>query len=318
MTRRAFNTMLVLAAAIFAASPAAAQTAASPGAAQTKVTLLDSNIINYLPAYVAIDQGIFARHGLTVERTTIPNASYTTTALFSGSGQVGTLSPIPLIQASGAGLGLVALAPRAVVPTALPSGVVVREDSPLRTAQDLVGRKVAVAGINGALHVLTRQWLSDSGVDAAKVTFVELPFSQMADALRTSQVDAITSIDPFMTRITDAHAGRSIHDLLNGTPPGTASAFYTATADWAKAHRDAVAAFRASLEEAGQFITEHPTQARQILAGYTKLPAQAIEQTPLPNFKFTTTAAQIQYWADISLKQGLIDAKPDAAAMVLP
>lgn len=285
--------------------------------AQTAIKMLDSNIVNYLAAYVAIDQGIFARHGLTVERTVIPNASYTTTALFSGSSQVGTLSPIPLIQASTQGLGLVAIAASDVTPSPIHSGVVVREDSPVQTAADLVGRKVAVAGINGALHVLARQWLTDSGVNIDRVTFVELPFSQQGDALRSGQVDAIATIDPFMTRITSAGAGRSIHDLLNGTPPGTASAFYASTAEWAKAHPEAVTAFRASLDEAGQFIGAHPAEARQILAKYTKLPVAAVEQTPIPNFKFAATAGQIEFWAKIAKDQGLIDSEPDAAAMIL-
>lgn len=296
---------------------AAALLAPATGWAQTKVTLLDSNIINYLPAYVAVDQGIFEHHGLTVDRTVIQNASYTTTALFSGSGQVGTLSPIPLIQASAGGLGLVAVAASDTVPSPIHSGVVVREDSPIKAARDLVGKKVAVAGINGALHVLTRKWLIDSGVDESKVTFVELSFSTMADALRSGQVDAVTSIDPFLTRIVEARAGHSIFDLLNSTPPGTASAFYTCTADWAKAHPDAVKAFRASLEEAGRFIAEHPDQAREILAKFTKLPAQAIQQTPFPNYKFQATAAQVNFWAGIAKQQGLIDSEPDAAAMVI-
>ena len=105
---------------------------------------------------------------------------------------------------------------------------------------------------------------------------------------------------------------------MNSAPPGTASAFYTCTADWAKAHPDAIAAFRQSLDEAGRFIGEHPDQAKQILAAYTKLPVASIEQTPLPNFRFQATPAQIQYWEDISKKQGLIDTMPDAAAMILP
>lgn len=291
--------------------------ASLPAAAQTRITLLDSNIVNYLPAYVAIDQGIFGRHGLAVERTVVPNASYTTAALFSGSGQIGTLSPVPLVQAGAAGLGLVAIASSDVVPSPIHSGIVVREDSPIQRAQDLVGKKVAVAGINGALHVLARKWLADNGVDLRRVTFVELSFSQMADALRSNQVDALTSIDPFLTRIVDAHAGRSIFDLLNSTPAGTASAFYTCTADWAQAHADAVAGFRASLAEAGRFIAEHPEQARQILAKFTKLPPQAVEQTPMPNFQFEATADQIRYWSGLAKAQGLADAEPDAAAMVV-
>ncbi len=309
MVRRLCNRLAGVAAALALLAPAA-------GWAQTKVALLDSNIINYLPAYVAMDQGIFERHGLTVERTVIQNASYTTAALFSGSGQVGTLSPIPLVQASAGGLGLVAVAVSDIVPSPIHSGVVVREDSPVKAARDLAGKKVAVAGINGALHVLARRWLADNGVDDSKVTFVELSFPTMADALRSGQVDAVTSIDPFLTRIVDAHAGHVIFDLLNSTPPGTASAFYTCTTDWAKAHPDAVKAFRASLEEAGRFIAEHPDQARDILARFTKLPAQAVQQTSFPNYKFPVTTAQLGFWAGIAKQQGLIDSEPDIAAMV--
>lgn len=91
--------------------------APGPAEAQTKITMLDSNTVTYLPAYVVLDQGIFAHHGLEITRTVIPNASYTTTALFSGSGQVVTLTPIPLIQATTQGLDLVAISASDVVPS---------------------------------------------------------------------------------------------------------------------------------------------------------------------------------------------------------
>lgn len=108
-------------------------------------------------------------------------------------------------------------------------------------------------------------------------------------------MDATATVDLFMTRITDGHMGRSIVDLLNSAPPGTASAFYACTAEWANARADAIAAFRASLDETGRFIVEHPDQAKGILATYTKLPVAAVEQTPLPNFQFKASPAQIRY-----------------------
>ena len=53
--------------------------------------------------------------------------------------------------------------------------VMVKPDSPIKTAKDFEGKRVATAGLNAFLHVLFRKWLSENGADYKKVTFTETP-----------------------------------------------------------------------------------------------------------------------------------------------
>jgi len=49
-----------------------------------------------------------------------------------------------------------------------------RTGSGIKTAPDLIGRKVGVPGLGGALDVLGRNWVKTNGVDYHKVNWVEV------------------------------------------------------------------------------------------------------------------------------------------------
>ena len=80
------------------------------------------------------------------------------------------------LQAIDGGLDQVALAATNVFPERTNSGVIVRAGSNINSAQDLIGKRVGVPGINGLLDVVLRRWLTARGVDTRRVTFVEVSF----------------------------------------------------------------------------------------------------------------------------------------------
>ena len=73
-------------------------------------------------------------------------------------------------------------------------GTYVLEDSPVRTAQDLVGRKVGINTLGAQHEAVTRSWLADQGLSADEVEKVELtviPPVNAEQALREGQLDAV-------------------------------------------------------------------------------------------------------------------------------
>jgi ABC-type nitrate/sulfonate/bicarbonate transport system substrate-binding protein len=143
----------------------------------------------------------------------------------------------------------------------------------------------------------------------------------MGDTMKAGLVDVVAAILPFYARIVDAKIGYDIGDLYAPVPDGTLMAFYGASRAWARQNPDAVAGFRAALDEAVAFIAEpsHAPAVQQILAKYTKLPLGA-EPPPVP----TTLHVQVEpealaFWIAVAHDQGLIGQKKlEPASLIAP
>jgi ABC-type nitrate/sulfonate/bicarbonate transport system substrate-binding protein len=75
------------------------------------------------------------------------------------------------------------------------AGYYVKEDSPINTARDLIGKKVSVNTLGAHLEFVLREYLSRNGVstaEAKQVTLVAVPPVTGEQALRQGQVDVST------------------------------------------------------------------------------------------------------------------------------
>jgi ABC-type nitrate/sulfonate/bicarbonate transport system substrate-binding protein len=75
------------------------------------------------------------------------------------------------------------------------NGYYVKEDSPIKTARDLIGKKVAVNTLGAHLEFVLREYLARNGVspaEAKEVTLVAIPPVTGEQALRQGSVDVTT------------------------------------------------------------------------------------------------------------------------------
>ena len=237
-------------------------------------------------------------------------------ALIGQTAQIVTPSALAVIQADDSGLDIVFVASSNVSPSASRTGVFVRNGSNLHKPADLVGKTVGVPSLNTLIHVITRRWLKENGVDNNKVNFAEVGFQQMADVLGAGILDAVDAIDPYYDRV--AEVGYVIGDPDATMPTGSLTSVYATTRAWAEANRPTIEAFRQSLAEAIQFIARDPDKAKQSLAKYTKLPPAVAAKSPMPNLEVTVRPEQVQFFIDLARDQGLIKSNPDAARMIAP
>lgn len=289
-----------------------------PAAAQTKINLMYTAVSAYGAAFVAKDQGFFAKRGLDVELTMTTNGSLIMAAIMSGSVQIGTPTPTVFLQAIDGGIDGVALAATNVVPDASRSGLLAREGAHIASPADFVGKKVGVPGMGGMLHVVFTKWLQDNKIDPRRVTVVEVGFPQMSDALRSGAVDAVAAADPFHSRIIAQKTGVFVADHIRNLPPQTIASVFAASRQWAGANPQAVKAFQEAIQEAVNFIPKNPDAAKDSFARHTKLPPPVVAALPLPSIQARITPAQIDFWSDVMLSQGLITKKPDAGKLVAP
>ena len=290
--------------------------AANSAAGSEKLTLLYSPTTGLMPSYIAKDHGIFEKHGLDVDLLLLTNQGAVISALMGGSAQIVTPSALAVIQAQEAGLDVVFVASSSMSPSASRTGVFVKNGSNLHNAHDLIGKKVGVPSLNTLIHVITRRWLKEQGVDYNQVNFAEVGFQQMADVLSSGVLDAVYAIEPYYNRV--AEVGYPIGDPDATLPKRTLTSVYATTREWAEAHRATLTAFRQSLTDAIAFIASNEAAARQSLVKYTKQRPDIVASAALPVLEVTVEPRQVQFFIDLAREQGLIKSNPDGAAMIAP
>jgi len=295
-------------------------TLAAAGAAQaaTALTIGFTPVTGNLAAYVATDEGFFAKQGVDAKMIEIPIGTDIPAALVSDSIQIGAPTPTVVLQANDAGLDLVMLTATSVFPNPDPGGLVARFGSDIKTPKDVVGKRVGVPGLNGFLHVMFRRYLKLQGVDDSGVKYVEVPFPRFPDALKSGNIDAYPAVDPFFSRAIATKAGYLVADWSQGIPDGTLTVVLVATRKWSTDHPDAVMGFRAAMREATEFINVPANEPawRKSLAKHTGLPPPVVANIAKPNLGVDITPEQVKFWIDICHEQNMIKGNPDPASVI--
>lgn len=293
---------------------------AAPASAATKINLLYIPGGDFVPAFVAKDQGIFEKHGLDVDMSIAQNGSVISAALAADQAQIGVPTPPVLLQANEQGLDLVVVAGATVLPFPKDAaGVIAREG--INQPKDLIGKKVAVPGFGGSFDVITRYWVGTHGVDIHQVNWIELQFPQMGDALKSGLADAVLAVNPFYARILDSKVGHTMGNPWDSAPSGTMIVLYAATKAWAGKNPDAIKAFRASLDEGVAYVKDpaHAAAVHDSIAKWTKLPPAAAASIAIPDdLEPQAKPDGLTFWIKAAREQGLIKGNPDPASLIAP
>lgn len=294
----------------------------SPASAATKIKLLYVPASVYAASWVAQDLGLFEKHGLDVDLTFAANGATIAAALVGNSAQIGAVTPPQLLQGDEQGLDLVIVAGTFVYP-APPGGLgmVVREGSGIKNASDLIGKKVGVPSFGGTNDVFAKKWVELHGADYHKINWVEIPFPQMSDALKSGLLDAVVTNVPFYPHIIASKVGYDIGDWSSAAPAGTLVNTYASTRSWAAENSQIIGAFRAALDEAASYINDqtHTALVYASISKYAKLALESVAAQPIAsNFDSHVAPQNIKFWIDVAHEQGLINGNPDPANLIAP
>jgi NitT/TauT family transport system substrate-binding protein len=285
--------------------------------ALTKIKLGYSNVSGFTGMFVAREEGMFAKHGLEVEPVLVALNSMMPAALVGGSLQIASPSPPVFFQAIEGGLDIVVIAGCSSNDTSQSGqGVVARSDVRIHSAKDFEGKRVGVPGIGSYMQVLFRRWLVNQGADERKVVYVEVPFAQGSDILRSGNVDALLTSDPYYSRIIKAKTGYLVSHYLMDMPDGLFSLYFASNREWAQKNPALIKAFRAALEEGNAYLAKEPAKSRAILGRALKLPPDAVASIIIPKLKVDVPMKDLQYWIDTLVEQGVTKTHPDPAKLM--
>ncbi|WNV86155.1 ABC transporter substrate-binding protein [Umezawaea sp. Da 62-37] len=279
----------------------------------TEVTVGVIPIVDVAPVYLGIKQGFFTAEGLDVKLETAQGGAAIVPGVVSGQYQFGFSNTTSLLLASSQGLPLEVVA-SGVASTGEQGedfgGVIVRADSPIRSAADLAGKRVAVNTLKNINTTTVNQVVRDAGGDPSTIQYVELAFPDIVSAVAKGDVDAGQVVEPFLT-IAASQDDRQVVSNYAGTDPGLTVGMYFASRSYTSQNPKAVASFTAAVNKSMEYATAHPDEARAILATYTKIDAAVQADLVLPKWPTTIDRGPVQRLADLAQQDGLITKQPN-------
>lgn len=207
----------------------------------------------------------------TIEWFNFPAAQPLGEALNAGAIDVGGLGDAPLIFAYAAGARIRAVAATRSTPIDL--AIVVPDSSPIRSAADLKGKRIATT--RGSIgHYLVIATLEKAGI---KLSDVSLRFMQPADAkaaLASGNVDAWSTWDPYVALAEQRDHDRSI---ANGVNLSSGLSFQAATETSIKAKQPQIADFLKRVAAGQRWALTHPDEVAAMQSKVTGLPPDVLK-----------------------------------------
>jgi len=268
---------------------------------------------------VAVDEGIFKKHGLDAEMIPIGINSNIPAAILSGSIQIGGPTSTVFLQAADGGLDLIAVAGATVMSPTSNANITafVRNGITIKEPKDFIGKKVGAPGLGAFLHVLFVKWLVDKGVDPRKVNFVEVTFPTMPDIIKSGGVDAVLTAEPTVSRMLAAGSGsigaRYASELERTEP----IIFYAASREWAEKNPDTIRKFRAAIAEGAVIVNSDKEKTSAAIAKFTKQTIELVKASPPNKSEPVLKPEQLAWWIDVMSSQKMLETKLDLNKLIL-
>ena len=180
----------------------------------------------YLPLTLAERRGYFKDYDLTIAMSDFEGGGQSLDALLAGAVDVVTGAYEHTLYAQARGQDI-----RAVIELGRFPGVVlaVGKDRPFKSHADLKGMKIGVTAPNSSSHFFVLYLMAKAGLAPSDATFIGVGGGQAAvDAMKAGNIDAISNLDPVITRlqqdnairiITDTRFPRVNYEIFGGTNP---------------------------------------------------------------------------------------------------
>ncbi len=298
----------------------AMSTAAASAAELTTVRVSTIPIIDTAPLQVAITKGYFEEAGLQVDTTPTAGGAVGLPALASGAVQFAFSNCVSIALGAAQGLGFKVVAAGSFTAKEAPdiAAIVAKPGAGLKSGADLNGKKVAVNTRNNIIWLYAKAWVDETGGDSDAVTYLEVPFPQMLDAVAGDQVDAAFLVDPFLTVGTSSGKVDVVGWPYSTIQPEIPVGMYAATQSYIDDNPEIVSSFVSAYNKGVDWANENAGSDEwvEIISGYTRLSADQLADLQILPFHKTIDPAKLQATMDLMAKYGLVREPYDASKLL--
>jgi NitT/TauT family transport system substrate-binding protein len=264
--------------------------------------------------WTAKERGIFRNHGIDATLVEFRTGNEAIAAHRGGSVDIILSIPGTAMTAVERGFDLVAISQNEIAkPKGPDSGSVqVLKDSPFNTLADLAGKRIAVSGLHSQKTVAMQILFKRAGIDLGKLQLVEIPFPSQVDALKSKQVDAVDTVDPYTTQLIASGVGRVLAwDYADSIPEQPLGAWF-AKSVFIKSNPGVIERFNAAIKESIDYMLADPQRARAEVVAYTGLPPDLVKDMPLIGWDYKVRADKWQAVIDMMVESGELKSKHTA------
>lgn len=285
----------------------------------TKLRVSTIPIIDVAPLHVAMQQGFFAAEGIEVDTTPTQGGAAGIPALAAGQVQIAFSNVISMILGSKQGLGFQLIAAGSNTGDEPPdlAGIVARKGSSFKTGKDLEGKRLAVNTRNNIIWLYARAWVKATGGNPDAVTYLEVPFPQMIDAVRGDRVDAAFLVEPFLS------AGLAGDLQLVGWPYHTVAkripvAQYAASKTFIEQNPQLIERWVRAYNKGVDWTNQNrgTPELAKIIASYTRMAPEQIVKLALPPYEKTVNPAALEPVVELMRSNGMLEGAFDVRSML--
>ncbi|MEU8608240.1 ABC transporter substrate-binding protein [Actinoplanes sp. NPDC048791] len=278
----------------------------------TKVSVGVIPIVDVAPIYLGKQKGFFSGRGIDLTLVPEQGGAPIVKGVLAGKYQFGFSNVTSLMAAKSDGAPLKAVA-NGVASTGRPgrdfSAVVVAGGSPIRTAKDLAGKRVAVNTLKNLGDTTVRQSVRQDKGNPATIQFQAMPFSEMPAALQNQQVDAAWVVEPQLSEVLTQGGQVVASNYVDTAPDLTVAMYFTGTAVIDK-DPELVKNFTAAVNESLQYAAGHPEEIRATVGTYTKINDVVRTAMILPSWPNDINRPSLERLATLGRADGIFTTPP--------
>jgi NitT/TauT family transport system substrate-binding protein len=152
--------------------------------------------------------------------------------------------------------------------------------------KDLVGKRLAASARSSQATVAVDEVLRKHGIDPKQVPYLEAAYPNHFDMLRTRQVDAVASTEPFTTQIIQS----GIADVISwhyaeAFPGGPLSAWF-AKRTYIAQNREIIERFNKALTASIDYMMADPQRGRKLIVEFTGLDPTIVEKMVYSRYNY--------------------------------
>lgn len=298
---------------LVAASTVFSLLVSAPSSAQqlTKVRVSTIPIIDTAPLAAATAQGYFKAEGLDVDTTPTVGGAVGLPALAAGQIQIGYSNIVSIVLGAYQGLDFQIIAAGSASSDAPPNtaGLFTKKGASLKTGKDLEGKRVAVNTRNSINWLVVREWVRLTGGDPNRLTFLEVPFPNMTDALNGNQIDAGFTVEPFLSAGVASGATEIIGWPYDRIMKRVPISQYAANKSYIQANPDIIEKWVRAYNRGIDWISQNKGSDDwiKLIASHTRMTPDQIRNIAIPVWDKTVSAPDVGKIVDLMRSHGLLE-----------
>jgi NitT/TauT family transport system substrate-binding protein len=287
---------------------------------KVRVSIIPINDV--APLFVAIKNGYFRELGLEVDTTPSAGGAAGIPGLIGGSFDVVYGNVVSALLAAHQGLDIKVIAPgtKQAARETDTTPIIVRADSGIKSGKDLEGKSIAVNTRNNVIWLYARAWIKATGGNPDQVTFKEVPFPQVEDALRQGRVDAAFLVAPFSVIAVQKPGLAAIANPYTDIQLGVDVGQYITTGKLLATKPDTMKKFVAGLRKGAEWFNANRKHDAllAIITDYSKTDASVLKSIALNAAPLHSDLGQVKQTMNLMIENKLLPGPLDISKVIDP